>query len=687
MNYLKLIDFSEGIKSSEIQHNFNVLDESLKIERLNTAGWGHLNGLEIEYVSPNPPTKKFILKIKEGKLVNTYGEIIPIKEQEIYLDFFDTEKIVERIRADRGSFSLSKVPYEINGYKIPSEDNLRDNILVSQNNNYIRIREIKNRYISLGQPVTGDVAVTYHKADSRYDLIVLNRDNKISVIKGTEVVSRSTFKTLEEYTPIALVSLNPFDLNNNIEEAVIDIVQMSRLAPRPIKINDENTIEFYGREFTGIREIYLIEPEEPEDGDIWYCSDSNQLKIWRKDHDVFSWLIINDSTFSTVHNVKLWNHNELPNNFQDFYFDEKIDMNFVPNTNSLQVFINNTPLMSDQFSEIVSNEEDFYRPLGVGFRLMKPLEVEKDSPVFVEARVSNVVLRKDRPTFLERNAAFIETKVHPIVSGIRNFETKSKYYKEEDQLSIYLNGKKLVNKVDYEEVPLRENEYIGTKTICKSFLIKRMLKQEDVLESVVNTNFYSYLHVENLLKEFSDKAKKNKADIEKLFIRLDNANEETEDLKEQIKNRIIQDSLINERIDNLDDYAKLIEQQQSIVNEELENKIDNAYSILSNKTSEEDVKNIIEENVDKSVVFSKTFFEEGINNIKNNGYLIDMRATGANISSRDYVRVVAFDGNYSIELNRNEDYTVIGASGSIKINSPSKIINATELCVSGIQFL
>ena len=49
---LKIIDFSQGIKSSEVMNNDLSLQEQIERERLAIAGYGINFGLELELIEP-----------------------------------------------------------------------------------------------------------------------------------------------------------------------------------------------------------------------------------------------------------------------------------------------------------------------------------------------------------------------------------------------------------------------------------------------------------------------------------------------------------------------------------------------------------------------------------------------------------------------------------------------------------
>ena len=71
MTKLQKVDFSKGIRSTEIDNNFNVMQNQINDERVNVAGSGISSGL-------NFLLKDFTLTITEGSLIDKKGEEINI---------------------------------------------------------------------------------------------------------------------------------------------------------------------------------------------------------------------------------------------------------------------------------------------------------------------------------------------------------------------------------------------------------------------------------------------------------------------------------------------------------------------------------------------------------------------------------------------------------------------------------
>ena len=113
---LKIIDFSQGIKSSEVMNNDLSLQEQIERERLAIAGYGINFGLELELIEP------FKLQIANGTIVDKEG-----KEQFIQGRTFNIDKPnlilkkqAKNFSTDKGVIILDDIPYSENRTE-PSE--------------------------------------------------------------------------------------------------------------------------------------------------------------------------------------------------------------------------------------------------------------------------------------------------------------------------------------------------------------------------------------------------------------------------------------------------------------------------------------------------------------------------------------------------------------------------------------
>ena len=130
--------------------------------------------------------------------------------------------------------------------------------------------------------------------------------------------------------------------------------------------------------------IYFEEPENPEKNDLWYDSETNTIYIWKETDGDFGWVAINDFSTLALRDKKIWTIEDFPEDAQTFMFnDDETNLFYVPDTSALEIIIDNVPLMSDQFDEIIIKSDKDYLSNGRGFRLKDPL----DRPTYVECIV------------------------------------------------------------------------------------------------------------------------------------------------------------------------------------------------------------------------------------------------------------------------------------------------------------
>ena len=109
MSKLHIIDFSDGIRSEEIQENFEILNDEISRERLSIGGAGIASGLEIE---PIVNDLQFAIKVSAASIVDKNGDEIYIKEQVINIERPRLSKQLEYLTADvNNQVVLKEIPY------------------------------------------------------------------------------------------------------------------------------------------------------------------------------------------------------------------------------------------------------------------------------------------------------------------------------------------------------------------------------------------------------------------------------------------------------------------------------------------------------------------------------------------------------------------------------------------------
>ena len=73
---LNIIDFDYGVRSEEIQENFEILQDEINRERISIGGPGIANGLDIA-VTANE--NDFYITVSSGTIITKDGEEIPLE--------------------------------------------------------------------------------------------------------------------------------------------------------------------------------------------------------------------------------------------------------------------------------------------------------------------------------------------------------------------------------------------------------------------------------------------------------------------------------------------------------------------------------------------------------------------------------------------------------------------------------
>ena len=300
-NNLKLIDFSQGIRSSEIQHNFEAVQSQLNKERISVAGRGISYGFEFEL-------KDFNLKIKEGCLIDDKGREVFIDSTEMQIEKPVLINRIERfINTDsEGRIALEEIPYAVNR-------NMPVDSLALVNGSFpdvsvtglkitlsgltgeaasVRIASVEENVVQI-DPKQGslngvDLDVSYSHTFRRRDVVFIDKDFNVKYRLGITSPSPSVpHLDKDEYIYVlGYVQVDSMTLVNDINIASADIVKEFK-SIRNVYTDNNNSLYLCGTPFDAIKIIHTSEPKNPIEGTIWYDSYTNKLKVWRKT-DVFN---------------------------------------------------------------------------------------------------------------------------------------------------------------------------------------------------------------------------------------------------------------------------------------------------------------------------------------------------------------------------------------------------------------
>ena len=686
---MQLIDFSQGIKSSEIQHNFDVVQYQIDKERISVAGAGISYGLGFT-------VNDFTLTINEGCLINNKG-------QEVYIDSTTIEVqkpiLIEKIERDLvvnqyNRVYLSETPYAPNRLTVSENVDIElagISINRSGTEDAVPIASVEGKVLNL-KPIVGTlegmlVDVKYYYTYKRRDVVYIDNEFKIQYREGITSPSPS-IPALDksEYSYIlGYVEVNGHTvdaLTNKIKASMKIIKEFKSI--RNVYSDENNKLYLCGTPFESLKVIHLVEPSDPEENTFWYDLSTNRLKIWRatdtytfvkeytvetsdpnaehkfrtdipylygagqlsvyvngkllgstqykegtdltpaqqREGYIFSsefqvvsklergdkvsyriertdgymeWVTINDTSYIDIEERYIWTPELMENeeidcehDKQHFFFHATNHKNlmFTPETNALEIMIDQIPLHNDQFKEItiadaVASEdadmikaklvkyygynEEFsmediheeYEDMGIGFKLNAPLD--KDS--YVEVRVKHRVNSNPISKRFQRSATFVaegsEVYRKYITDEHNNtifnepvFKTNGIYRYDENQLEVFLNGRRLEKGIEWFEVKQKARSLKAVPCDAFEILPPAGLENGDRVSYRLTTNVYSYDHVEAILNNFNieiDECKQIVLDTKK---EIDATKEEVDSKIEIVEQQIEQVQQITNDLDN-----------------------------------------------------------------------------------------------------------------------------------------
>ena len=336
---LKIIDFSQGIKSTEVQHNFDALQNQLNKERISVAGSGIAYGL-------NFSIEDFVLKIEEGCLINKKGEEVYIDETNITIQKpILIEKIERGLLANEyNRVYLTEIPYALNRLTVSQNVPISESGIsatLSGTEDDIPLASNDERVLNL-KPVMGtlegaSIDVKYYYTFKRRDVIYIDNDYKIQYREGITSPSPSVPSLKkDEYTYIlGYIEVNGHDLDiltNEVKAGVKIIKDFKSI--RNVYTDDNNKLYLCGTPFESLKVIHLVEPSNPEENTFWYDAATNKLKIWKA---------TDEYTFAKEYTVTTSN----PNAEHKF----TTDVSYLYKGKQLSVYLNGKKLNSNEYIE------------------------------------------------------------------------------------------------------------------------------------------------------------------------------------------------------------------------------------------------------------------------------------------------------------------------------------------------
>lgn len=353
MSKLHIIDFSDGIRSEEIQENFEMLNGEISRERLSIGGSGIASGLEIE---PIVSDSQFAIKVSAASIVDNNGDEIYIEEQLINIEKPRLSKQLEYLTADiNNQVVLKETPYSLDRMR-PAQygDSLAEaysGIRVLYQNStsiddYIRVKSIKGKVLILTGLTRRQVAVEYYSTAKRIDVVYIDENNKVQV-KSSSITSTTPSVIMPEKYKylIAYIQIESEYAKDALDTPHANIVLKKDLrTSRNLYTDDNGTLYICG---TAFNDLHLISTEEP--------TDPRPNQLWLNENTLYTYQAIDSYTYKrtiemTYDTIKKDEFGEIVED--NGSFDIETDVEFCINKKQLKVYINSRELQDSEYEAL-----------------------------------------------------------------------------------------------------------------------------------------------------------------------------------------------------------------------------------------------------------------------------------------------------------------------------------------------
>lgn len=537
MNELKIIDFTGGIRSGDIQDNFNVISDQISRERLSVAGYGISSGLELSI-------NGFFTSISEGSLVGRNGAEAFLDSKTVKIEKPRLSGVIDKVFLieSEGKITLDNIPYCLHRESAVTINSINSGLHIYDysTNERISLRAINDNILVVDSSYAGSLArISYSYTNKRYDTIYINKDKEIKNIEGTTSSSPSAIIPTDSMYVLGYIEVDPLGINEKNERVAKLIIREDARNVRNLYTDKNNKLYICGTLFDDLQIIHMTQPSTPHSEQLWYDFGSNKLKVWKEIDGTNMWVNVNDTSIVPALESYIFTPENNPQDGKTFIFpSENINLRYVPGKNSLDIRIDQGVLHRDQFSEVTMSQargdaslrelltlvygydgnlidsvDEEIENIGIGFKLSSPL----DQNCYVEALVTQRT--HENPLFkrFQRTSTFVSEGSFQAAGANNIFTIDGSYLFGENQLEVYVDGKKLVRGREYLEG--KESEYVYENNILvspkagnlmRTFTIKLNLPTNSTVVYRISTNINSYDHIEKImgdLKESIDTSK------------------------------------------------------------------------------------------------------------------------------------------------------------------------------------
>lgn len=344
---LKLIDFSDGIRSEEIQQNFEALQKQIERERRNVGGTGVASGLEI---TPIVTDSKFAIEISEASIIGEAGQEIHIPKQVVDIEPPKLAKEIEYLTSNASNqISVKHIPYSLNrkapvettGIYTPQQSGITIKYADSiAEDDYVRVRAINNRTLSLTGLTRRNLVVTYQYTGKRIDTVYIDKNDKVKIVSSTTSPTPSVLLPNDYKYLIAFIEIDGYFMNEHSRVYANILIRRDLRSLRNIYTDKDGELWLCGIPFKDLQVIHMIEPKDPKENTMWYDTFTNQLKVWKKTDKL---VYMNEYIVTT-------DYANNPNITKDYLSD----VYYYVGQNQLSVYKNDIRLDETEFEEIIN---------------------------------------------------------------------------------------------------------------------------------------------------------------------------------------------------------------------------------------------------------------------------------------------------------------------------------------------
>lgn len=555
-NKLELIDFSQSLNSAPFNFNFNLIKAWIERERLRLGGYGIVEGFDLTY------DNHFNIQISKGILINRQGDEVNIAPYIIHCDPPQYYKLTETVTIDKnGTFKLKYAPYSpkkfgLIFYNPPLADTSPDKkelyMKDIESGFDVQPMSVIDNMVTVSAYVWANhtIQVEYYYCTDRIDAILVDEQGNYKHLIG--LMSDSPSANNFDMNIYYLIGFAKWHIGRVI---TVSFITTDRTY-RKVFVNGDNILYLNGKPYKEAKWIYFEKPENPQLHDVWYSVKDNILYFYEYEGDKLVWKAANDFTCTPIWNNKLYTIDMCPPDKQTFLFaDAETDLHFIPNTNALTIIIDQQILMCDQYTEIVKNTSDGKMSKGVGFRLNEPLDRE----AVVQVLVHHSVKHGDEQDVFQKAAVFVDEGhyAQAAANKAQVFKTELPYILFENQLEVFVNGSKLIEYEEFQELKQQDAE-ANIKTdqgiATNWFKITKPLKENDIIGYRISRWVWSYDQLSVFVNKIEDKADLALQRLDAVDKRIDNLEY---NMDEAIKNLQNQINAINDILKTLKLYRKI----------------------------------------------------------------------------------------------------------------------------------